>query len=303
MIAIKSADWQNSEDNIALISIRKAVFIDEQQVPASLEWDEQDESALHWLAFDDGKPVGCVRMLSDGHIGRMAVLAPYRLSGIGKGLLDAAITRARIDEHYEVFLYAQVQARGFYERAGFTGSGNEFMDAGIAHTTLRKTLSDRRLVGKHGGTFNVTDVAGTVLDLVQQAERKLRILSPDLDPGIFDNDTCSTACSTLARRHRDNEVNILLFNGRQVARHGHHLLTLHRRLSSVRMRKPAGNPNDIKEALIIVDHSAVLVQSIREPAKCWANFYNRPLAEDYIAQFDELWHRSSEDPELRQLTI
>jgi hypothetical protein len=47
----------------------------------------------------------------------------------------------------------------------------------------------------------------------------------------------------------------------------------------------------------------VLSFSLREPEKAWADFHNRPLAENYAAQFDELWHRSIDDPELRLLHL
>ena len=51
MMKIVETDWRRDED--ALRAIRSAVFIDEQQVPAALEWDGEDENACHWLAIDE----------------------------------------------------------------------------------------------------------------------------------------------------------------------------------------------------------------------------------------------------------
>ena len=43
----------------------------------------------------------------------------------------------------EIELHAQVSARGFYERAGYTPVGEEYEEAGIAHVTMRRTLPGR----------------------------------------------------------------------------------------------------------------------------------------------------------------
>lgn len=302
MTTIKLANWH--ADQTALREIRRKVFIEEQHVPEELEWDGLDDQASHWLALEDGIPAGTVRMLADGHIGRMAVLRDFRGQGIGSDLLLAAVAQAEQDQLYDVFLYAQLQAQTFYQRAGFIGAGNEFMDAGIPHTTMRRILTEQRQVGVHGGNFAVPDCAATIMQLTQQADRKIRILSPNLEPDLFDSDGMTDALSALARKHRDSEVQILILDSKPIVRRGHRLLKLHRRLSSsVKIRKPANAAEDIKEALVITDQIAVFVQSIREPDKRWANFNNRPMAEDYCAQFDELWHRSIDDPELRTLVI
>ena len=55
--------------------IREAVFIQEQVFPLELEWDEFDANCIHILAVDSaGNPVGTATVVTDGSIGRMAVL-------------------------------------------------------------------------------------------------------------------------------------------------------------------------------------------------------------------------------------
>ncbi len=62
-----------------LSAVRRKVFIEEQRVPEALEWDDADAVSLHVLAVgQDGEPLGTGRLLPDGHIGRMAVIAPWR---------------------------------------------------------------------------------------------------------------------------------------------------------------------------------------------------------------------------------
>ena len=82
--------WQDDSD--ALSSVRRIVFIEEQQVPEALELDELDPVCHHVLVADaDNKPVATGRIDSDGRIGRMAVLKEYRGQGIGSALLVALL--------------------------------------------------------------------------------------------------------------------------------------------------------------------------------------------------------------------
>jgi predicted GNAT family N-acyltransferase len=60
-------------DGAAIRAIREAVFIQEQGVPAELEWDGSDAQATHLLAIEPGgQAVGTARLLPDGRLGRMA---------------------------------------------------------------------------------------------------------------------------------------------------------------------------------------------------------------------------------------
>ena len=128
-------DWQENET--ALNAVRRAVFIEEQRVPAALEWDGLDESCHHVLVTAAGnRPVGTGRMKPDGHIGRMAVLRGYRRQGIGSAILTALLDFARQQQCTGVYLHAQVAAIPFYEKHGFTVDGKQFMDAGIPHRSM-----------------------------------------------------------------------------------------------------------------------------------------------------------------------
>ena len=117
-----------------LKAIRRTVFVEEQGVPEAEEWDGQDDSSRHFIAEDaSGTTVGTARLMPSGQIGRMAVLKHLRGSGIGARLLAAAVDAARQGGYPSIFLHAQTQAAGFYERAGFRAIGEPFMEAGIEH--------------------------------------------------------------------------------------------------------------------------------------------------------------------------
>ena len=129
-------------DFAGLCYIREQVFIKEQGVPSDLEWDGLDQDAVHLLAVTPTQQaVGTVRILNDGHIGRMAVLDEWRNQGIGRQLLKQIIEVARQLGLEQVFLAAQTTAVDFYSRYGFIPEGEVFMDAGIAHRNMRLILS------------------------------------------------------------------------------------------------------------------------------------------------------------------
>lgn len=122
-------------------SIRYAVFVIEQGVPVDLEWDEHDPVCDHAIAFDaGGDAIATGRLLPDGHIGRMAVLASARGQGVGSAVLDALVARAVARGMPAALLNAQTHAAPFYARHGFVPYGEQFMEAGIPHVAMRRDL-------------------------------------------------------------------------------------------------------------------------------------------------------------------
>ena len=138
-ISIKPVDWKT--DNEPLKKIREEVFIQEQQVSVADEWDEQDETATHFLVFDtQNKALACARVLIEGdlfHIGRVAVIADYRHQKIGRQLMRYILDWC-YQQHpdYKIYLHAQTSRIQFYEYSGFKSCGDIFMDAGIEHIEM-----------------------------------------------------------------------------------------------------------------------------------------------------------------------
>jgi len=137
--SIKTCTWESHKQQLS--AIRREVFIQEQQVPEELEWDEFDETAQHIIALDKHhQAVATGRIKADGHIGRMAVLKSYRQQGIGSEILLALLDVAKQQNLNSVYLHAQVNAIQFYEKQGFSCNSDEFLDAGIPHKSMVKEL-------------------------------------------------------------------------------------------------------------------------------------------------------------------
>lgn len=131
--------WHDGEP--LLKPIREAVFVREQGVPEELEWDGLDEGCRHALALShQGDAIGCGRMLADGHIGRIAVLPQWRKQKVGTAIMEALLDDARAHDYKRVDVDAQTHAMPFYQRFGFVGQGEVFMDAGLPHIKMKLKL-------------------------------------------------------------------------------------------------------------------------------------------------------------------
>lgn len=123
-------------DAVSIRAVREAVFIQEQGIPAELEWDDDDTSAQHILALRDNTAIGTARLLTDGRIGRMAVAKQWRGCGVGSAMLTQLAELARQRGHQRVTLSAQLTAAGFYLRHGFVPVGEIYQEADIPHQKM-----------------------------------------------------------------------------------------------------------------------------------------------------------------------
>jgi YbgC/YbaW family acyl-CoA thioester hydrolase len=126
-------------------AIRTKVFVDEQKIPAELEWDAADAVCVHAVAYNRfGLPLATGRLLEHvpgvAKIGRMAVLPAMRGSRVGRAVLDALMQAARERGDREALLHAQLSAAPFYTRAGFVPRGPQFEEAGIPHVEMVRSL-------------------------------------------------------------------------------------------------------------------------------------------------------------------
>jgi len=133
----------HTPDHMAQVrAIRQQVFINEQGIPAELEWDDRDAGCLHVLAYNPSEmAIGTGRLDIDGRIGRMAVLLPWRGRGAGTLLLNALITAARENGCRRVYLHAQESAQSLYRRAGFRSQGEPYFEAGIRHISMEMSFA------------------------------------------------------------------------------------------------------------------------------------------------------------------
>lgn len=149
------SNWEKTEVDIR--QIRNAVFVEEQGIPADLEWDGTDKDCFHVMAYDEhSSPIGTGRILINtlvdevsgdslrvGHIGRIAVLKHWRRFGVGGALLVYLVHIAEAQRLESVFLNSQAQQEKFYENRKFTREGSIFNEAGIPHVRMVRQIAQR----------------------------------------------------------------------------------------------------------------------------------------------------------------
>ena len=129
-----------ADDGDTLMQLRNRVFVEEQKVSAALEVDGKDSECQHVKAIVDGLIIGTGRLLPNGFIGRMCVLAEYRNRNIGTMMLENLVQQALDRGHQKVLLNAQSYIIPFYQKYGFRIDSDEFIEADIPHRRMTLNL-------------------------------------------------------------------------------------------------------------------------------------------------------------------
>lgn len=135
-----STKWfDGCEDFEDVRKVRIPVFCDEQGVPEELVFDLEDKNAMVVVVYDNGSPVATGRVIKDGDkmlLGRIAVLKQFRGMKYGDLVVRMLIRKCYDSGFKKQYVHAQLQARGFYERLGFTAFGQDFLESGIPHINM-----------------------------------------------------------------------------------------------------------------------------------------------------------------------
>ena len=131
---------QNDREMLSCLSLRRTVFIEEQNVPENEEVDEDDPNCDHILLTISDDPVGAARLKYYDNfvkVQRVCVLKNYRGQGIGSNIINFIIKHIeKNDICNSVRLGSQIHALEFYKGLGFVEFGEEYLDAGILHKDM-----------------------------------------------------------------------------------------------------------------------------------------------------------------------
>lgn len=134
----------NSQIYRDALSVRQAVFIEEQQIDPALEIDANEAQAIHFVGYHAALPVVTARLLTEPggyHVQRVATLKAYRHQQRANALFRELIAYARTHQQQYLILGAQDHALGFYQQLGFHQTKRPgFLDAGIPHHEMRLDL-------------------------------------------------------------------------------------------------------------------------------------------------------------------
>ena len=158
-----SASWQlarfrdlSVEDLYALVRLREAVFIIEQNCPYP-DADGRDPLAWHlmgWTDGPDGKTLSAyARIFEPGvryheaSIGRIVTSPEVRGTGFGRQLMVEALRRMEtLAPGQPIKIAAQQRLERFYEGFGFSVISEPYVEDGIVHVDMmRDAVSGERL--------------------------------------------------------------------------------------------------------------------------------------------------------------
>lgn len=146
----RTFDQMTLTDLYALLQLRSAVFVVEQQC-AYQDLDDKDQSALHlWCSDRHSRIVACCRILPPGisypeaSIGRVAVALPARGQQLGRQLMERAI-KYILEEAQQtaIRISAQSYLEQFYTSLGFARTGEVYDEDGIPHIGMLLTVPEK----------------------------------------------------------------------------------------------------------------------------------------------------------------
>jgi predicted GNAT family N-acyltransferase len=309
---VERADWARANERDALCGIRVEVFVREQQVPESLEWDEFDTVSTHLLARDaSGEPIGCARMTPQGKIGRVAVRRPWRGLGIGAVLLRELVSRGRAQGLAEMTLYAQHNAVAFYDREGFVAFGDTFVEAGILHQAMRLDLS---VVGQRAPQArddtslpagSRSEMGSSRLQLLERARHRLDIYQPVLSADIYGSQEELAELRRVATAGRGAQIRLLLHDPAAALRASHRLIALAQRLPSVIQVRTPQEELDLAypSAYLLTDQGGYLFQPDAQRPTGRADSRDRAAQAPLLQHFNDVWERSARATALNPLDL
>lgn len=309
------ADWSRDSEREALRGIRVEVFMQEQGVPESLEWDELDATSVHLLACGpDGEPIGCARLTTHGKIGRMAVRQPWRSQGVGGAILRAMIERARTLGRREIILDAQLPVLAFYEREGFIAYGETFEDAGIMHRAMRLDLGERpgadaapdaTSESEHLPTGSRSEIAASRLQLLAETSHRLAIYQPLLTDEVYASPNELAELRRIATSGRGAQIRLLVHDPATALRDSHRLIALAQRVPSiVQVRTPVDEVDlAYGSSYLLTDQGGYIFQPDAQRASGRGAAHDRAAQAPLMQHFNEVWERSARATVLHPLDL
>ena len=143
-VVIKKFSELTIDELYEILRARAEIFIVEQNCVYQ-DLDDIDQGAYHVYLRENGKIVAYLRVIDKGNrldkvsLGRVITVA--RRQGYGKKVMEIGFQVAKEKFGAKVVkIGAQVQAQPFYEKLGFVPVTGHYMEDGIPHIYMEKTL-------------------------------------------------------------------------------------------------------------------------------------------------------------------
>lgn len=134
----------NSVDYVEMVELRNTILLEPIGLPYFEDVFVKDEESIFCGCFDNGELIGCCVLTEynkeTDQLRQMAVMKEFQKSGIGSKLISFAEEVAKQNNYKEIMLHAQRTVETFYLKNGYHFEGDEFIEAGILHIIMKKSL-------------------------------------------------------------------------------------------------------------------------------------------------------------------
>ena len=140
--------------------------------------------------------------------------------------------------------------------------------------------------------------------MAQQCHRSIEIISRSLDPKIYDTVKFLDFVKKMILDNRRAKVRLLVFEPKTIVQKGHRLMNLAMTLSSfIEFRIPGEDFKDFNESLFLADTTGYIHRPNEDRFEGTLNFYDKLTSKHLLEKFEQIWEKSSPDPNLRKLNI
>ena len=179
-----------------------------------------------------------------------------------------------------------------------------FVQFSVADSNPPDSPEPERTQGRRWVLASMEDTLAAAIEVAAVARRGLAILTPDLEPGIYDHERFLEIVKRLVLAKRFARVRVLIAEPQRTIRLGNRLVGLGRRLNTyIEFRNVHEDYREHREAFLLADDVALLYRINYTRWEGIADTYEPAVARRYLGLFEEIWTASETSQELRQLRI
>ena len=237
----------------------------------------------------------------------------WRGRGVGKSIMRVLLEQARQLHLPTVSLHAQSHAIPLYESVGFRCEGEEFLECGIPHRTMRfdldppaprmEPLLPPRPEARVLAVEDRLEARAALVELLADTRNEIALFTRDLDPGVLDAPEVLAQIKRIALSGRHARIRILLQDPRKAVTDGNRLVALAQRLpSAIEVRTPIEEQDQqYAAAYLVTDRRGYLYRTLASRHEAEGSTHAPGRHGQLLSLFDQVWERSVPSEELRQL--
>lgn len=167
-----------------------------------------------------------------------------------------------------------------------------------------KAGGSARRQGRRWVLSSFEDTRDAAVEVAAIAQRWINIITPDLEPGIYDSDRFIDVVKKLVLQKRFARVRVLIADPPRTVRNGNKLVAVGRRLDTyVEFRNMHEDYRPYREAFLLADDVALLYRVDYSRFEGIADTWEPTVTRRYLTMFEEIWNASETSRELRQLRV